>query len=182
MESFQEELVELGKSQNKDPEEFISFSPNMQKIMKMVGKIAKVDSTELVTGKSGVGKGVIVSLIHKKSSRNKKQIVHVNCGAIPEALIESELFGYEPGAFTGANKEGKKGLLEEANGGTLFLDEIGEMPLNLQVKLLKALQEIVIQCLGGAKPLEIDVRITAATNKDIEQMVEEGTFREDLNG
>lgn len=178
LESFQEELEELRK--NKGEEEFISFSPNMRKIVKMVDKIAKVDSSVLITGKSGVGKGVIVSFIHKKSSRNNHPFVHVNCGAIPESLIESELFGYEPGAFTGAKKEGKKGLFEEAHGGTLFLDEIGEMPLNLQVKLLKALQENVIQRIGSAKPIGFDARIIAATNKDLERMVEEGTFREDL--
>lgn len=180
LESFQEELEELRRFQNKGQEEFISFSPNMSKIVKIVDKIAKVDSTVLVTGKSGVGKGVIVSLIHKKSSRHKQPFIHVNCGAIPEPLIESELFGYEPGAFTGAKREGKKGLFEEANRGTLFLDEIGEMPLNLQVKLLKALQENVIQRLGSTKPIEINVRIIAATNKNLEKMVEEGTFREDL--
>jgi len=180
LESFQDELGELRKFQNKDEEDFISFSPNMRKIVKMVEKIAKVDSTVLVTGKSGVGKGVIVSFIHKKSSRNGKPFIHVNCGAIPETLIESELFGYEPGAFTGASKEGKKGLFEEANGGTLFLDEIGEMPLNLQIKLLKTLQDNIIQRVGGTKSIEIDIRIIAATNKNLEKMVEEGTFREDL--
>lgn len=180
LESFQEELEELRRFQNKEEEEFISFSPDMRKIVKMVDKIAKVDSTVLVTGKSGVGKGVIVSLIHKKSKRRKQSFIHVNCGAIPEPLIESELFGYEPGAFTGANKEGKKGLFEEADGGTLFLDEIGEMPLNLQVKLLKAIQEHEIQRVGGTRPIQVDTRIIAATNKDLEKMVEEGTFREDL--
>ncbi|MCS0789223.1 sigma 54-interacting transcriptional regulator [Cytobacillus firmus] len=180
LESFQEELEELRRFQNKEEEEFISFSPDMRKIVKMVDKIAKVDSTILVTGKSGVGKGVIVSLIHKKSKRRKQPFIHVNCGAIPEPLIESELFGYEPGAFTGANKEGKIGLFEEANGGTLFLDEIGEMPLNLQVKLLKAIQEHEIQRVGGTRLIQVDTRIIAATNKDLEKMVEEGTFREDL--
>lgn len=180
LESYQEELAELRRFQNKEQEDFISYSPNMRKISKMVEKIAKVDSTVLVTGKSGVGKGVIVSNIHHKSSRKDKPLIHVNCGAIPESLIETELFGYEPGTFTGAKKQGKKGLFEEADGGTLFLDEIGEMPLNLQVKLLKALQENTIQRVGGSKSIDIDVRIIAATNKDLEQMVEEGLFREDL--
>lgn len=180
LESFQEELEELRRFQNKEEEEFISFSPDMRNIVKMIDKIAKVDSTVLVTGKSGVGKGVIVSLIHKKSKRRQQPFIHVNCGAIPEPLIESELFGYEPGAFTGANKEGKKGLFEEASGGTLFLDEIGEMPLNLQVKLLKAIQEHEIQRVGGTRPIHVDTRIIAATNKDLEKLVEEGTFREDL--
>jgi PAS domain S-box-containing protein len=178
LESYQEELEELRR--NRGEEEFISYSPNMRKIIKMVDKIAKVDSSVLVTGKSGVGKGVIVSLIHKKSNRNKHPFIQVNCGAIPESLIESELFGYEPGAFTGAKREGKKGLFEEAHGGTLFLDEIGEMPFNLQVKLLKVLQENVIQRIGSAKSIPFDARIIAATNKDLEGMVEEGTFREDL--
>jgi PAS domain S-box-containing protein len=180
LESFQEELEELRQFHNRDEEDFISFSPNMRKIVKMAEKIAKVDSTVLVTGKSGVGKGVIVSHIHKKSKRRKQPFIHVNCGAIPEPLIESELFGYEPGAFTGAKKEGKKGLFEAANEGTLFLDEIGEIPLNLQVKLLKALQENEIQRIGGTRPIPIDTRIIAATNKDLETMVEDGTFREDL--
>ena len=180
LESYQEEIAELRKSQNQPDEGFITYSPSMRKIVKMVEKIAKVDSTVLVTGKSGVGKGVIVSTIHHKSARKDKPLIHVNCGAIPESLIETELFGYEPGTFTGAQKHGKKGLFEEADGGTLFLDEIGEMPLNLQVKLLKSLQENTIQRVGGTKSIEIDVRIIAATNKDLEKMVEEGAFREDL--
>lgn len=177
---YQEELSELRKFQNMESDDFIFVSPRMHKIARMVDKIAKVDSTILVTGKSGVGKGVIVENIHKKSHRKNKSLIHVNCGAIPETLIETELFGYESGTFTGAQKQGKKGLFEEADGGTLFLDEIGEMPLNLQVKLLKALQENRIQRVGGTKPINIDVRIIAATNKDLEAMVENGKFREDL--
>ena len=180
LESYQEELTQLRKFQNKEEDDLISVSPNMRKIVRMIDKIAKVDSTILVTGKSGVGKGVIVEKIHNKSPRKNKPMIHVNCGAIPETLIESELFGYEPGTFTGAQKQGKKGLFEEADGGTLFLDEIGEMPLNLQVKLLKTLQENTIQRIGGTKAIDIDVRIIAATNRDLEKMVEEGTFREDL--
>ncbi|WP_428912087.1 sigma-54 interaction domain-containing protein [Niallia sp. Krafla_26] len=180
LESYQEELSQLRKFQNKETEDFISVSSNMRNIVRMIDKIAKVDSTVLVTGKSGVGKGVIVENIHKKSPRKEKPLIHVNCGAIPENLIETELFGYEPGTFTGGQKHGKRGLFEEADGGTLFLDEIGEMPLNLQVKLLKALQENTIQRVGGTKSIEIDVRIIAATNKDLEKMVDDATFREDL--
>lgn len=178
--SFQKELSELRNFKVISQEDFPSFSPNMHKVLRMVEKIAKVDSTVLVTGKSGVGKGVIVSSIHKKSKRKNKPFIHINCGAIPESLIEAELFGYEPGSFTGAKKEGKKGLFEEANGGTVFLDEIGDMPLNIQVKILKTLQESVIERVGGTKSIKIDVRIIAATNKDLEKMVEEETFREDL--
>lgn len=180
LESFQEELVELRKFHHQGDEEFISFSPNMQKIIRMIEKISVVNSTVLITGKSGVGKGVVATTIHRKSPRNNGPFIHVNCGAIPESLIESELFGYEAGAFTGAKKEGKRGLFEEADKGTLFLDEIGEMPLNLQVKLLKALQEGVIQRIGSTKGINIDVRIIAATNQDLDKMVEEGQFREDL--
>src|SRR5699024_713125 len=118
--------------------------------------------------------------IHKKSHRKDKKIVHVNCGAIPEALIESELFGYEGGSFTGSKKEGAKGILEYANGGTLFLDEIGEIPLHLQVKLLKVLQENKIQRVGGNKSIEIDSRIIAATNQNLNKLIKAGEFREDL--
>ncbi|MDQ0273255.1 sigma-54 interaction domain-containing protein [Cytobacillus purgationiresistens] len=177
---FQEEQQELRKCQSPASLDFISFAPNMRKIIKMVDKIALVDSTILLTGKTGVGKGVIAATIHKKSNRKFHPFIEVSCGAIPENLFESELFGYEPGAFTGANKDGKKGLLEEANGGTLFLDEIGEMPLNLQVKLLKVIQEKMIQRIGSTKTISIDIRIIAATHKNLEMMIEQGTFREDL--
>lgn len=179
LKTYKEELNELNKFQ--EPlSNIVAYSPNMRKLLNMVNKISSVDSTVLLTGESGVGKGLIASNIHHRSVRKDGPFVELNCGAIPEALIESELFGYEPGAFTGANKEGKKGIIEQANGGTLFLDEIGEMPLNLQVKLLKAIQDRVIQRVGGTKLLGVDIRIVAATNKNLEEMVSKGEFREDL--
>lgn len=177
--SYEEELEELRKTQE-EPSDVIAFSPSMKKILKMIDKVAIVDSTVLITGESGVGKGLIASTIHKRSPRRDKPFIHINCGAIPETLMESELFGYEGGAFTGASKEGKPGLVEQADGGTLFLDEIGELPLNLQVKLLKTLQDRTVQRVGGTAPQTVDVRVVAATNRNLEQMVAEGRFREDL--
>ncbi|MFM1652030.1 sigma 54-interacting transcriptional regulator [Brevibacillus sp. B_LB10_24] len=179
LQTYKSELEEL-KQFYQPQEDIVAYSPNMRKILRLVHRIAKVDSTVLITGESGVGKGVIAYAIHKNSERGDGPFVHINCGAIPEALIESELFGYEGGAFTGARKEGSKGLIEQANGGSLFLDEIGEMPANLQVKLLKALQERKINRVGSGKSIDIDVRIIAATNRDLEKMVAAGEFREDL--
>lgn len=175
---YESELEELRSFQ--EPADIIAVSPNMRKIIRTINKIAGVDSTILITGESGVGKGVIATAIHNQSSRKTGAFIHINCGAIPETLIESELFGYDSGAFTGARKEGKKGLIEQANGGTLFLDEIGEMPLSLQVRLLKVIQERKVDPVGSTTSVDIDVRIIAATNKSLKKMVEEGTFRQDL--
>jgi PAS domain S-box-containing protein len=158
----------------------IAASPGMKQVIHMVEQIAKVESTVLILGESGVGKEEISKLIHQYSDRKDKPFVKVNCGAIPEQLLESELFGYEQGAFTGANKGGKTGLFESANQGTIFLDEIGELPLMLQVKLLRVLQEKEITRVGGVKPRKIDVRIIAATNRDLKELVEKGSFRKDL--
>ncbi|WP_241236281.1 sigma-54-dependent Fis family transcriptional regulator [Brevibacillus marinus] len=158
----------------------IAASPGMKRVIQMVEQIAKVDSTVLVLGESGVGKEEISKLIHQSSDRKDKPFVKVNCGAIPEHLLESELFGYEQGAFTGANRGGKTGLFESANSGTIFLDEIGELPLLLQVKLLRVLQEKEITRVGGVKPRKIDVRIIAATNRDLKELVRKGAFRKDL--
>lgn len=155
-------------------------SKEMEHVLNIVNKVSKVDSTVLITGESGVGKEMIARMIHSLSSRNKGPFIAVNCGAIPENLLESELFGYEKGAFTGANKEGKMGLLEAAENGTIFLDEIGEIPFNLQVKILRALQEYEILRIGGKKPIKLNVRFLAATNKNLEEMVEEKKFRKDL--
>lgn len=179
VQTYKSELEEL-QSFHEPPADIIAVSPNMRKIMKMITKIAAVNSTILITGESGVGKGVFAKNIHHKSLRKDGPFVHINCGAIPEALIESELFGYDSGAFTGARKEGKKGVIEQANGGTLFLDEIAEMPLHLQVKLLKVLQDRKIDPVGSTKSIDIDVRIIAATNKNIKELVENKQFREDL--
>jgi transcriptional regulator with PAS, ATPase and Fis domain len=152
----------------------------MKKVFDFAARVAQVDSTVLITGESGSGKEIVAKTIHKLSKRKDGPLIQINCGAIPENLLESELFGYEPGAFTGASKEGKLGMFELAENGTLFLDEIGELPLNLQVKLLRVLQEREIVRVGGIKPKKINVRIIAATNKDLEKMVEKGMFREDL--
>jgi transcriptional regulator with PAS, ATPase and Fis domain len=134
----------------------------------------------LILGESGVGKEMVANLIHETSDRKNSPFIKVNCGAIPENLLESELFGYEGGAFTGAKKEGKMGLFELANKGTLFLDEIAEMPLALQVKLLRVLQEREVMRVGGVKPVAVNVRIIAATNRNLHEDVQKGNFREDL--
>ncbi|MDO4175990.1 MAG: sigma 54-interacting transcriptional regulator [Bacillota bacterium] len=160
--------------------QIIAESAVMKNILQIADQIANVDSNVLITGESGVGKGMIASYIHSKSNRSGGDIVEINCGAIPDNLIESELFGYESGAFTGAAQKGKPGLIEMADKGTLFLDEIGELPLNLQVKLLKFLQNHKITRVGGIKEKQVDVRVIAATNKDLRKMVKEGTFRDDL--
>ncbi|MDO4553187.1 MAG: sigma 54-interacting transcriptional regulator, partial [Bacillota bacterium] len=141
---------------------------------------ARGNSTVLITGESGTGKEMFAKAIHHAGSRAKAPFVTVNCGAIPENLLESELFGYEKGAFTGASDKGKEGKFEAANHGTVFLDEIGDMPLHLQVKILHVLQNMRFERVGGTKPIIVDVRIIAATNRDLEQMIREGSFREDL--
>lgn len=158
----------------------IAVSTAMIQVVKRAMRVAEVDSTILIEGESGVGKEEIAKLIHANSRRSDKQMLAINCSAIPETLLESELFGYESGSFTGAIKGGKPGLFEVASGGTVFLDEIGEMPLHLQSKLLRVLQESEIQRVGGSKPIPIDVRIITATNKNLADMVQQGTFREDL--
>lgn len=160
--------------------QLIYASDKIEKVMKYIQKIANTSSTVLLTGESGVGKEVFARTIYELGPRSSKPFVKVNCGAIPETLLESELFGYEKGAFTGANTNGKPGYFRMAHKGVLFLDEIGEMPLNLQVKLLRVLQEREIIPIGGSEVVEVDVQIIAATNKNLEKMVEEGTFREDL--
>ena len=155
-------------------------SQEMRRMLEMVIRIAQVESTILITGESGTGKELIAETTHDNSTCRKGPFIKVNCGAIPENLLESELFGYEHGAFTGARKEGKPGYFELASGGTLFLDEIGELPLSLQVKLLRVLQNKEITRVGGGTPLTIDVRIVAATNRDLLEMVQNKQFRGDL--
>ena len=161
-------------------DEIIAYSSEMRNVLEIASRVAKVDSTVMITGESGVGKDVVASAINTASPRGEKQLVKVNCAAIPETLLESELFGYEKGAFTGARIEGKRGMFEMAEGGTIFLDEIGELPLHLQPKLLRVIQDRELVRVGGNEPIKLDVRIIAATNKDLDQMIEDGEFREDL--
>lgn len=170
------------KSAQSDYQEkkLISEDETMIKLYDFAKQIAGADSSVLITGETGTGKSMIARYIHSSSLRSKKKFIELNCAAIPENLIESELFGYESGAFTGAKKGGKPGLFELAEGGTLFLDEIGDMPLNLQAKLLHAIQNRTITRIGGTLEKTIDVRIITATNKDLEKLVEEGQFRSDL--
>ncbi|AOT69182.1 sigma-54-dependent transcriptional regulator [Geosporobacter ferrireducens] len=157
----------------------IGSTKRMYQIFELVEKIADTNATVLITGESGTGKELIASAIHNKSSRKNKPYIRVNCGAIPENLLESELFGYEKGAFTGAMNR-KQGRFDRAQGGTIFLDEIGELSMALQVKLLRVLQEREFERVGGTELIKADVRIVAATNRNLEKMVEEGSFREDL--
>lgn len=158
----------------------IASSEAMQNVMMLAKRLASVNTTVLITGESGVGKGLIAKTLHEEGNRWKEPFVTVNCGAIPENLIESELFGYVAGAFTGSRSGGKKGLFEAAQNGTIFLDEISELPLNLQVKLLQVIQERQITPVGSTEAIPIDVRIVSATNRDLETLVKEGKFREDL--
>jgi two-component system response regulator AtoC len=151
----------------------------MQAVFKTIGKIADYKTTALITGESGVGKELVARAIHQRSQRRNGPFVAINCGAIPETLLESELFGYRKGAFTDASAD-RTGLFEQANGGTLFLDEIGELPIQLQVKLLRVLQEERIRRLGDTRDVAIDVRILAATHRDLAQEIVAGRFREDL--
>ncbi len=155
-------------------------SQAMRNILDLAVRVARVDTSILILGESGVGKDVVTSIIHKASKRSQGPFIRINCGAIPENLLESELFGYEPGAFTGASKEGKPGLLELAHGGTLFFDEVAELTLPLQVKLLTVLQEREVTRLGSTKPTSVDIRVIAATNKNLETLVRKGQFRPDL--
>ena len=159
----------------------IANSKAFTQVVELARRAATFDgATVLILGESGTGKEVISELIVNTSPRKDKPYLQINCGAIPENLIESELFGYEKGAFTGADAKGRKGLFEAANGGTVFLDEIGDLPLHMQVKLLRVLQQRRIVRVGGTETVNLDVRIIAATNKDLKQMVNEGRFREDL--
>jgi Transcriptional regulator containing PAS, AAA-type ATPase, and DNA-binding domains len=160
--------------------EVVVNAPCMKELLDTAFRMAQVDSTILIAGESGTGKELIAELIHNNSPRNSEAFIKVNCGAIPDNLLESELFGYEGGAFTGARKEGRHGYLEMANKGTIFLDEIGDLPYNVQVKLLRFLQNKEITRIGGSGPFKVDVRVVAATNRDLLEMVKQKLFREDL--
>lgn len=191
LKAFVKQALEIGEMFQKTPsaqaaqpaaprEDLVAQSPAMRQVLAHVDKVAPTDLTVLILGESGTGKEVIARAIHQKSPRHKGPFVVVDCAALPESLIESEIFGYEKGAFTGADSA-KPGKFETANRGTLFLDEIGNLPLSFQAKLLRFLQDPVVERLGSRKgPMKLNVRIVAATNVDLEKAVEKGTFREDL--
>ncbi|HAE88204.1 TPA: Fis family transcriptional regulator, partial [Candidatus Marinimicrobia bacterium] len=157
----------------------IGNSPAMKQVFHMVTRVANSTSNVLITGRSGTGKELIARAIHANSPRKNEPFVPINCGALPETLFESELFGYKKGAFTGASQD-KDGVFKSASGGTLFLDEVGEIPVHIQVKLLRAIETKEIKPLGSSNPIRVNVRIVSATNKDLLKEVEEGNFREDL--
>ena len=160
-------------------EGMIGTSPPMQDVFSTIRKVATTDAPVLITGESGTGKELVARAIHRLSIRESKPFIPINCSAIPENLIESELFGHEKGTFTGAHAQ-RKGRFEMAEGGTLFLDEVGDLPLTLQVKLLRFLQEKTIERVGGREQIEVDTRVLAATNRDLEEAMKNSTFREDL--
>ena len=161
-------------------EDIITSSERMTTLIDLALRVAKTDSTILLSGESGVGKGLLAKLVHRASDRRQQPLIQINCAAIPENLLEAELFGYEPGAFTGADRKGKEGLLQHADGGTLLLDEIGDLPLHLQAKLLNVLQEQTFYKIGGREPHHVNVRLIAASNRDLAALVATGRFREDL--
>ncbi len=176
---FRLQILEMQRTEL-ESRRVIARSPNMLKTLQQSIKVSKAESTVLILGESGVGKGLIADLIHQHSSRSRSPLIKINCGAIPESLIEAELFGYEKGAFTGALEKGKPGYLELADGGILFLDEIAELPLASQVKLLRFLEDGRMTRLGATSPRKLNVRILAATHRNLEEMVAAGTFRHDL--
>jgi len=176
---FRDQMLAMQQAEL-EAQQIIARSPAMVRALQQSIKVARADSSVLILGESGVGKGLIADLIHKNSKRAEQPLIKINCGAIPESLIEAELFGYEKGAFTGAQSSGKPGHFELADGGTLFLDEIAELPLSSQVKLLRFLEDGRITRLGGTDSKTLDVRVLAATHRDLEKMVEQRLFRLDL--
>ncbi len=176
---YQEELKNI-RGAKYSWKSIIGNSVRMQDVKNMASKAAKTDSNVLINGESGTGKELFAHAIHNDSRRSDGPFIKINCAAIPKDLLESELFGYEEGAFTGAKKQGKVGKFELANGGTIFLDEIGDMPLDMQVKILRVLQEKEVERIGGNKTIPIDCRIIAATNRDLSERIKENEFREDL--
>lgn len=176
---YMAELVQLRKMHSKDTD-LIFRSTEMQRVVELAARVADVDSTILITGESGTGKEMIARLVHHLGRGDTQPFIAIDCGAIPDQLLESELFGYEGGAFTGAKMEGKPGMFELAHSGTLFLDEVGELPPALQAKLLRALQDKQIMRVGGTRPIPVDARIITATNKELAHLLQEKRFREDL--
>ncbi|HMB15976.1 MAG TPA: sigma 54-interacting transcriptional regulator [Pelovirga sp.] len=172
--------ADTARNQRLSEDDIITCSDKMMEIIDLALRVAATDSTILLTGESGVGKSLLARTIHRSSERKTKALMQINCAAIPENLIESELFGYESGAFTGADQKGKAGLLEMAEGGTVFLDEITELPLHLQSKLLGVIQDKEFYRVGGRKIQHTDIRLIAATNKNLAELVSLGLFREDL--
>lgn len=173
------EIQSIQVKEDHNSNEIIGQSRKMREVFELVGKVSDCDSTILLNGETGTGKGMIARAIHQKSKRRNKPFISINCGAIPENLLESELFGHVRGAFTGATCS-KQGKFELADGGTVFLDEIGDMSSDLQVKVLKVLEEGEFEQVGGAKSIHVDVRIIAATHRDLSEEVQKGNFREDL--
>ena len=178
--NYKSEIMRIKNQLNTDSDEIVSYNLEMIRIKEMAIKIGAMDATVVITGESGTGKEVVANLIQKNSKRADKAFIKVNCAAIPETLFESEFFGYEKGTFTGANVNGKMGIFEMANGGTLFLDEIGELPLAMQSKVLRVLQEKEVRRIGGEENKPVDVRIIAATNRNLKKEMEKGNFRSDL--
>ncbi|MCR2044447.1 sigma-54 interaction domain-containing protein [Anaerosalibacter massiliensis] len=176
---YRDELRRLGEDKFSD-DKIIGNSKEFEKTKRLAEKASNNNLPVLITGETGTGKEVFANYIHYASDRKDKPLISINCAAIPEELLESELFGYEEGAFTGAKKGGKKGKFQLANGGTIFLDEIGDMPMHMQAKLLRVLQENEVERIGGYKPTPIDVRVISATNQDLKKLVEKKKFREDL--
>lgn len=170
----------ISESNSDKPDVYISESESMKDITEMITRVAGSDVPVFIVGESGVGKEIIARSVWKQSSRRNKEFVAINCASIPTDLIESELFGYEKGAFTGANKDGKAGLIEVADGGTLFLDEIGELPIETQKKLLRVIQENAVMRIGSVKPKKVNVRYISATNKTVNELKDPKIFREDL--
>ncbi|NMB07153.1 MAG: sigma 54-interacting transcriptional regulator, partial [Tissierellia bacterium] len=179
LEKAESQLLEE-ETLNKAFPRFVGNSKEIKQVKRLALKSSKTNSNVLILGESGTGKSLLAKSIHQNSKLKDKPFVHVNCGAIPETLLESELFGYEEGAFTGARKEGKKGFFEMANGGTIFLDEIGDISPSLQIKLLEVIQEKSFYRVGGIEKITVDVRIISATNKNLEEQMYKGKFREDL--
>lgn len=177
---LQEKLESFKDGSVSSSEDMIACSINMIQLREKAINIGRIDATVMITGESGSGKEVVANLIHSNSRRADKQFIKINCAAIPETLLESEFFGYEKGSFTGANKNGKLGIFEMADGGTLFLDEIGELSLPMQSKLLRVIQEKEIRRIGGEETIPVNVRLIAATNKDLNDEIEKGNFRRDL--
>lgn len=179
MKEYSAEIQHL-KMKELEDKQLIAKSKEMSNINDLVMQIAGIDANVLITGETGVGKSMIAKVLHQAGNRSEGPFIEINCGTIPPTLIESELFGYEKGAFTGANHKGKPGKIELANGGTLFLDEIGELPLDMQIKILQVIQQKVISRIGSLEKTTVDFRLVAATNKDLEKAIKQGVFREDL--